>query len=173
MSLDAAQEVAVEVDASPADCFEAILDFERYPEWSSSIQSARILERDAAGVGRRVEFHIDMKIRSVRYVLEYTYKRPSELTWHSVDGDVQSIEGRYRFRKLGPQRTEASCRQEIQLGFWLPGMLRKLAERTALRQSVDEFKADVERRLAARASGRSEKPRRPPAGKSTARKRKT
>ena len=175
MSLDAAQEVTVEVAASPAECFEAILDFERYPEWCSSIQSARILERDAAGVGRRVEFHIDMKIRSVRYVLEYTYKKPSELNWRSVDGDVQSIEGRYRFRKLGPQRTEATCRQEIQLGVWLPGLLRKLAERTAIRQSVDEFKVDVERRVAARASGRTEKPRRPPAGKPAPapRKRKT
>jgi ribosome-associated toxin RatA of RatAB toxin-antitoxin module len=172
MSLDAAQEVAVEIAASPAECFETILDFERYPEWCSSIQSARILERDAAGVGRRVEFHIDMKIRSVRYVLEYTYKKPSELNWHSVDGDVQSIEGRYRFRKLGPERTEASCRQEIQLGFWMPGVLRKLAERTALRQSVNEFKADVERRVAARASGRAEKARRAPAGKPAVRKRK-
>ena len=95
-----------------------------------------------------------MKIRSVRYVLEYAYKKPTELTWHSVDGDVESIEGRYRFRKLGPASTEASCRQEIQLGFWLPGPLRKLAERTALKQSVTEFKAEVERRLAARARSR-------------------
>jgi ribosome-associated toxin RatA of RatAB toxin-antitoxin module len=149
MSLDAAQEVSVEIAASPAACFDAILEFERYPEWSSAIQSARILERDADGIGRIVEFQIDMKIRSVRYVLEYTYKRPTELSWRSVEGDVESIEGRYRFRKLGAALTEATCRQEIQLGFWVPGPLRKLAERTALKQSVTEFKDDVERRQAA------------------------
>jgi ribosome-associated toxin RatA of RatAB toxin-antitoxin module len=173
MALDAAQEVTVEIAASPAECFAAILEFERYPEWSSAVQSARVLERDAAGVGRRVEFHIDMKIRSVRYVLEYTYKKPTELSWRSVDGDVESIEGRYRFRKLGPELTEASCRQEIQLGFWMPGMLRKFAERTALKQSVNEFKADVEQRVAAGASRPAAKSRRPVAGKPPATKRTT
>jgi ribosome-associated toxin RatA of RatAB toxin-antitoxin module len=147
MGLDAAQEVAVEIAATPTECFATILDFERYPEWSSAIHQARVLERDRAGVGRIIEFHIDMKVRSVRYVLEYSYKKPRELRWHSVEGDVESIEGRYDFRKLGPDRTEATCRQEIALGFWVPGPIKKLAERTALRQSVEEFKAEVERRL--------------------------
>jgi uncharacterized membrane protein len=148
MALDAAQEVSVEIAATITECFETILDFDHYPQWSSTVTSARILERDKAGAGRVVEFHINMKIRTVRYVLAYAYRKPTELTWHSVDGDVQAIEGRYRFRQLGPGLTEATCRQEIQLGFWLPGPLRKLAERTALKQSVSEFKAAVERRLA-------------------------
>jgi len=145
MALDAAQEVVVEIAASPTDCFDVILDFDRYPEWSSAIERSRILERDKSGVGRIVEFYLDMKVRSLRYVLEYAYKRSSELTWHSVEGDVESIEGYYHFRKLAPALTEATCRQEIQLGFWLPGPLRRLAERTALRQSVEEFKTAVER----------------------------
>jgi ribosome-associated toxin RatA of RatAB toxin-antitoxin module len=149
MALDAAQEVVVEIAAPPAECFAIILDFERYPDWSSAVERARILERDKAGVGRIVEFHIDMKIRSVRYVLEYAYKRPTELTWQSVDGDVESIEGYYHFRSLGAATTEATCRQEIQLGFWVPGPLRTLAERTALRQSVNEFKTEAERQQAA------------------------
>ena len=158
--LDAAQEYAVEIAASPEECFEAVLAFERYPEWSSAIQSARVLERDKAGVGRVVEFHIDMKLRSVRYVLQYAYKKATELTWHSVDGDIQSIEGRYRFRRLGPKLTEATCRQEIQLGFWLPGPLLTLAQRTALKQSVVEFKAEVERRIAAAPAAHVRRPKR-------------
>lgn len=148
MSLDAAQEVTVEVEAPQADCFAAILDFERYPEWSSAVTRARIVERDDKGIGRVVEFHIDAKVKTLRYVLEYEYKKPTQLSWHSIDGDIESVEGIYRFRKLGPARTEASCRQEITLGFWLPGPLRRLAERTALAQSVNEFKAYAEQRSA-------------------------
>lgn len=144
MSLDAAQEVTVEIEAPQADCFAAILDFDRYPEWSSAVTRSRVLERDADGTGRVVEFHIDAKVKTLRYVLEYRHKKPGQLTWHSIDGDVESIEGSYRFRKLGPNRTQASCRQEIALGFWLPGPLRRLAERTALTQSVNEFKDYVE-----------------------------
>jgi ribosome-associated toxin RatA of RatAB toxin-antitoxin module len=149
MALDAAQEASVEIAASPAECFAAIVEFERYPEWFSAVSGARILERDKAGIGRIVEFTADMKIRTVRYVLEYAYKKPSELTWQSIEGDIESVQGRYTFRKLGAALTEATCRQEIQLGFWVPGPLRKIAERTALRQSVNELKAEVERRVAA------------------------
>ena len=151
--VDAAQEVTVEVAATPAQCFEVILDFERYPRWSSAISQARILERDAKGVGRIVEFQLDAKVKTIRYVLEYAYKKPSQLTWKSIDGDVESVEGAYRFRKLDAHRTEASCRQQIALGFWLPGPLRKLAERTALTQSVTEFRDEVERQLAAAPAG--------------------
>jgi uncharacterized membrane protein len=149
MSLDAAQEVTVEIEAPQADCFAAIVDFERYPEWSSAVTEARIVERDRAGIGRVVEFHMDAKIKTLRYVLEYQHKKPAQLTWRSIDGDIESIEGIYRFRKLDPKRTEATCRQEITLGFWLPGPLRRLAERTALSQSVHEFKAYVEQLAAA------------------------
>lgn len=149
MSEDANQEVTVEIEASQADCFAAILDFERYPEWSSAVSGARIIERDAAGVGTVVEFTIDAKVKTIRYVLEYKHKKPTSLTWKAIDGDIESIEGAYRFRKLSADRTEASCHQQITLGFWLPGPLRRLAERTALAQSVNEFKAYVEKLQAA------------------------
>jgi hypothetical protein len=86
----------------------------------------------------------------VRYVLEYEYRKPGELTWRSVDGDVASIEGSYHFVRRADKNTDATCQQAIDLGFWVPGPLRKLAERTALRQSVHELKEEVERRVAAK-----------------------
>ena len=36
--------------------------------------------------------------------------------------------------------------QAVSLGFWLPGLLRRTFEQTALRQSVLEFKREAERR---------------------------
>ena len=60
---------------------------------------------------------------------------------------VESIEGAYHFRQLAAHLTEARCRQAVELGFWIPGPLRKLFEQAALRQSVLEFKREVERRL--------------------------
>jgi uncharacterized membrane protein len=152
MSVEGSQQFTLEINAPIGDCFEAILDFEAYPSWSSAVSHARILERDRSGVGRIVEFAIDMKIRSVRYELEYSYKKPTLLTWVSVGGDVEKIEGVYRFKKLGPERTEVTCEQSVRLGFWVPGPIRSLAERTALRQSVTEFKEEVERRLADKSS---------------------
>jgi uncharacterized membrane protein len=153
MSAEAVQQFTIEIAAAPLDCFQTILDFEAYPSWSSAVRQARIVERDRSGVGRRVEFSIDMRIKTVRYVLDYEYEKPSLLTWRSVDGDVESIEGAYRFRKLATGRTEATCEQAVRLGFWVPGPIRTLAERSALRQSVSEFKDEVERRAAAQKRG--------------------
>ncbi len=149
MALSGAHEHVVAIAATPLECFTTIIDFESYPEWSGSIEHAAILEHDADGVGRIVEYRLNMRIKTVRYVLEYAYRKPTELTWRSVDGDIQSIEGVYRFRKVTAHSTQATCRQAVELGFWIPGPLRRLAEQTALRQSVTEFKDEVERRLAA------------------------
>ena len=51
---DAEQTFVTEIAADVADCVDVLLDFERYPDWSGPITSARILERDDEGRGRDV-----------------------------------------------------------------------------------------------------------------------
>ncbi|MFI5398577.1 MAG: type II toxin-antitoxin system RatA family toxin [Candidatus Binatia bacterium] len=143
MGLDE-QEFSTEVHASVAQCFATITDFESYPRWFSTIQQATVLDRHPNRLAKHVEYYIDMKLKTVRYVLEYEYVKPTQLTWKSVDGDIEAIEGRYLFEKLGPTLSRATCRQSVDLGFWLPGPLRSLIERQALKQSVLEFKAAAE-----------------------------
>lgn len=155
MTEPAAQEFSVEVAAAPRDCFETITDFEHYPRWSSTVKHTTVLARDDAGLARRVELRIDLPFRSIRYVLAFAYRKPSALTWHSVEGDIESIEGEYRFRKLGPGRTQVTCRQAVRLGFWLPAAIRSRIEQNALRDSVLEFTREVERRLAAAPAART------------------
>jgi hypothetical protein len=147
---EADQSVSVEVDAGVESCLDVLLDFESYPQWSTPIARARVLTRDEAGRGRDVEFDLDMKIRTVHYVLTYSYDLPARATWSLREGDVKSVQGAYEFEPLGPGRTRATCRQAVDLGFWIPGMIRRIFERQALRDSVSEFKAEAERRERAR-----------------------
>ena len=140
-------EIAAEVD----DCVGVLLDFDQYPQWSSPILSARVLSRDATGRGRDVEFELDMKLRTVRYVLTYSYDLPARASWELLEGDVSSVDGAYEFELVGPGRTRASCHQSVDLGFWVPGPLRRIFEQKALRDSVLEFKAEAERRARERA----------------------
>jgi uncharacterized membrane protein len=157
VATDADQTHSVIVEASQEQCFDVITDFVSYPKWNSTLTKA-VIEKETRGVAKRVAFEIDARVKTIRYVLEYRHHRPRELTWSSVEGDVRNITGSYRFKKLDADRTEATCRQTIDLGFWLPGPLRRLAEATALEQSVNEFKAEAERR--ARASARKSKKKR-------------
>lgn len=144
---DFAQTYSTEVAASVDACFAVLVDFEKYPTWSSPITSCRILDRHPDGLPRRVEFHLDMTLKTIRYVLEYRYERPHGATWKLVEGDVKDVEGSYRFEPHGA-RTRATCTQSIDLGFWLPGFIRRTAEQKALRDSVEEFRAAAEARAA-------------------------
>ncbi len=139
-----AQEFSTEVQASLAQCFATITQFDSYPDWFSTVQRTKVLSRHANRLAKRVEFHVDMKLKTVRYVLEYEYEKPARLTWKAVDGDIEAIEGSYDFEKLGPTLTQATCRQAVSLGFWVPGPLRAIIEHQALKQSVLEFKAAAE-----------------------------
>jgi ribosome-associated toxin RatA of RatAB toxin-antitoxin module len=139
------QRFTAEIDASPEACFATVLDFPAYPAWSSVISSCSVRELAADGTPRVVEFELDMTIKTVRYVLEYRPEPPTTLEWTLVEGDVASVEGRYTFERKG-RKTVATCEQAVDLGFWVPGPIRRVAEQKALKDSVLEFKAEVERR---------------------------
>jgi hypothetical protein len=146
---EAEQSFAAEIDAGIDDCCAVLLDFEHYPQWSGPTTEAKVVDRHPDGRARRVEMVLDMKIRSVRYVLEYDYDLPREARWHLVEGDVSGVAGSYVFEAIDDDHTRATCRQAVDLGFWVPGPLRRLIERQALRDSVMEFKGEAERRARA------------------------
>ena len=48
-----------------------------------------VLERDAEGRGKRVEYRVAGLGHSIRYVLEYDYaEAPDAFSWELVEGDV-------------------------------------------------------------------------------------
>lgn len=142
---DVQQSFTTPIAAPLAVCYAAIADFESYPSWSPQITHIAVLDRHPDGRARQVEFEVDMKLRTVRYVLEYTWLPPDRLTWKMAEGDLADIEGSYSFEADGPERTNATCTQAISLGFWVPSVILRPIEQTALRQSVLEFKAEAER----------------------------
>ena len=130
--------------ACPArECFAVLVDFERYPDWSSPITRCHVLERHPDGLAKRVEFELNMTIKTIRYVLDYAYDPPRGADWHLVEGDLAGVEGSYRFEE-GPAGCRTTCTQAIDLGFWVPGFIRSTFEQRALTESVEEFRRAVE-----------------------------
>ena len=143
---DFAQSYSALVNGSLEDCFAVLTDFSAYPDWSGPVTECRVVDRHPDGLARRVAFALDMTLKTLRYVLEYTYEPPHTARWHLVEsGDVKNVEGSYRFEKAGSQ-VRATCSQSIDLGFWVPGPIRRPLEQKALRDSVEEFKRAVEQR---------------------------
>jgi hypothetical protein len=148
---DFSQSYSTLVAGSIEDCFAVLVEFESYPRWSSPIKECRVLARHGDGLGKQVAFTLDMTLKTIRYTLEYTFEPPHGGTWRLVESpDVKNVEGSYRFEAAGA-RTKATCMQAIDIGFWVPGPIRRPLEQKALRDSVEEFRQAVESRARARA----------------------
>lgn len=142
---DYRQTYSTSVAGTPEQCFAVLVDFERYPEWSSPVTSCRILSRGEDGLPKEVAFELDMTLKTLRYTLAYRFDPPHGGDWSLVAGDVSGVEGSYRFTPEGA-RTTATCTQAIDVGFWVPGFLKRTFEHKALADSVEEFRRAVEAR---------------------------
>ena len=130
------------IAGTPAACMDALLDFGSYPEWQSAVKSAEVVE---PGEDPVVEFHIDAKLKTVRYVLRYHPEPPGRLWWEYVEGDVRSVAGEYELEDLGDGTTRATYRLDIDPGRFVPGPIRKALTDVVMRSSVRELKQRVER----------------------------
>jgi ribosome-associated toxin RatA of RatAB toxin-antitoxin module len=132
------------VRATPQACFDAITDYESFPDWQSAVRSVEVRTRDDLGRGVDVEFVIDVRVRRVRYVLRYAYDEPQRISWDYVEGDLRSIAGDYRFEDLGDGTTRATYRVELDPGRFVPGPVKKLLTDLTMQRSVDELKERAE-----------------------------
>ena len=139
-----------EVIRAPTDlCFDTLVDFARYPEWFGVIRSATIEEADPAAQRWRVRYELDAILKTITYTLAYEGTRPGLLVWKMTAGDLAAIEGRYDLVELEPGLTEATCTQALDIGMWVPGIVRRVFERSAIQDSVRELKKAAEDRAEA------------------------
>jgi len=136
------------VNAPIEACFEAITDFARYPDWFSGITAVEILESNSDACKWTVRFELSMVVKTISYTLAYEGERPNGITWRLVEGDVNSVEGSYKLESLESDVTEATCAQSVDIGFWIPGPIKRTFEKSALVDSVRELKSAVEAQAA-------------------------
>jgi ribosome-associated toxin RatA of RatAB toxin-antitoxin module len=132
------------IEAEPGVCFDAITDYETFPEWQAAVKEVDVLSVDDEGRGRDVRFHIDAKVRQVSYTLRYSYERPHSITWDYVDGDVKSVDGEYVFEDQRDGTTRATYSLDINPGVWLPGPVKKMLTDQVMKRSVEDLKRRVE-----------------------------
>ena len=130
--------------AAPEECFAELLDYESFPDWQRAVKSAEVLSRDDSGRGRDVEFHIDAKVKEVRYVLRYSYDSPGWIGWEYVEGDVKDVGGEFLLEHVGERLTLATYRVELDAGVWLPGPLKKVLTDQVMKGAVEDLKQRVE-----------------------------
>jgi ribosome-associated toxin RatA of RatAB toxin-antitoxin module len=141
--LKQAEQQAV-IHATPQACFDAITDYESFPDWQDAVREVEVVSRYPDGRGREVAFRIDAKVKSIGYRLEYSYDEPSRITWDYLGGDVKDIAGEYRLDDRGDGTTLAVYSVALDAGVWLPGPVARILNNQVMKRSVEDLKRRVE-----------------------------
>jgi carbon monoxide dehydrogenase subunit G len=135
-----------EIEASPEEIVEVIADFDTYPEWVDGIRSAEVRETGADGRPTVVAFEFSAMGFSASYTLRYEYS-DTRVGWSTVEasGAVKDVQGEYLLEALNGD-TEVTYRLAIEPAVKLPGLLRRQADKRALKAGLEGLKARVESR---------------------------
>lgn len=133
-----------EVVNAPVDkIVEALTSFETFPEWQGAVIECEVLERDDEGRGSLVRMKVDAKVRKVEYVVRYSYDLPHSLSWEQVSGDLKENTGRYTFAPRDDGSTDVTVDIVAEVGFFVPGPMKKLIREQSLKNSIRELQKRV------------------------------
>jgi uncharacterized membrane protein len=133
-----------DVIAAPADkVIDALTDFDSFPEWQGAVLECEVLERDDEGRGSLIRMKVDAKVRKVDYVVRYTYDLPHGFKWEQVSGDLKENTGKYTFAPRDDGSTDVTVDIVAEVGFFVPGPMKKLIREQSLKNSLRELKKRV------------------------------
>ena len=132
------------IEASPQACFDAITDYETFPDWQAAVESVEVVSRWPDGLGREVAFRVDARVKTIAYRLEYSYEPPHCVTWEYLGGDVKDIDGSFEFEDQGDGQTLAIYSVLLDAGVWLPGPVARVLNGQVMKRSVEDLKRRVE-----------------------------
>lgn len=134
----------LEIGAPPEDCYAALSDFERLPEWQGAVRAVRVLERDADGLGTVVEYEVDARFKTVTYRLAQEHEPPHRMGSRYLGGDFRDFSGEWRFEALPGGRTLARLDLRIDPGRFLPGPVRSMIADAVMKRALNDLKAHLE-----------------------------
>ena len=138
-----------EIAATPQQCFDALTDFERLPEWQGAVKSVEVLERDDQGRPAVVQYEVDARVKTVRYRLRQDYDgAPARLGSRYCGGDFRDFSGEWRFVGIGEDRTRVELDLNIDPGRFVPGPVRGAISDAVMRRALRDLKAHLEGRPA-------------------------
>lgn len=138
MSAESGSET-IEIKATPDRILAVVTDVDAYPQWNDEFKEAKVLARDAQGRPSRASFELDAKIKTVRYVLSYTYPGNGVAWQNEEGGDVKLIKGSYAFTPAG-EMTTVNYNFEIDPGFPVPAFIRRQAVKMIVSRALGGLK---------------------------------
>lgn len=138
----------ITIDAHSSKCYALLAAYERYPEWATGVEKAKVLEYYPNGRGKKVEFLHDFFFRKIKYILDYSYDdKNCVLSWVSAGGDkeIMKITGNYTFKPKGDKQCYATYELDIALSIIPNNRLVQYVTTIVMRKEMKNFKNFVEK----------------------------
>ena len=113
-----------EIDAPIGRVWAFVQDVERAPAWQGRLTGMQALERDSDGRAVLCQTETDVRVRTIKSTLRFTYNGPTTLTFRQETGELKSLDGRCELEDLGGNRTRATYWLEVDLGRTLSLVIR-------------------------------------------------
>ncbi len=138
----AAATESIEVNAPIEKVFQVITDYERYPGMFNEVKTVEVLKRTPKKAV--VKFQVKY-VKSFSYTLEFTFKKPEEVTWVQIEGDFKDNRGSWKLEKKGKNKTFVTYSAELDFGFFVPkGILNRVIQ-VSLPAMLKRFKEEAEK----------------------------
>ncbi len=135
---------ADDIAATPQQCFDALTDYERLPEWQGAVKAVNVLERDERGRGTVVEYEVDAKLKTVKNRLRQVNDDPQVLGSEYLGGDFKNFSGEWRFIDRGDGTTRVELELEIDPGRFVPGPVKNAIREFVMTRALKDLKAHLE-----------------------------
>ncbi len=128
-------EASAEIDAPIEDVWAVVEDVATAPDWQGGLVSIRAIETDDEDRPTLVESESDIKVRTVKTLVRFSYDGPEKLSWVQEKGDLKSVEGSWTLEDLGDGRTKATYTLDSDPGRMI-GMLIRGPVESAIRSML-------------------------------------
>jgi ribosome-associated toxin RatA of RatAB toxin-antitoxin module len=133
------------IEATATAVMSEIADLESYPEWTGSVRSVEVLDRNADGRPSRATFVLDAGVVKDTYTLEYTWQGDDSVSWTLVEAQMlTAMDGSYRLTDHGEVGTDVEYVLTLDLKMPMIGLLRRKAEKVVTDTALKELKRRVE-----------------------------
>lgn len=120
-----------------------ISDFPNYPEWVDSMELAEV-QTTSGDQPERVRMVLNHPLVKDDYVLEYTWRGNTEVTWELVEGHLlKAMDGSYLLQDSGAG-TKVTYTLKVDVNMPMIGVFRRKAEKTIIDGALKGLKKRVE-----------------------------
>lgn len=138
---------SVEIDAPIDEVWAVVEDVETAPQWQGGLVSLTAIERDGEGRPTLCESENDIKVRTVKTLVRFSYDGPERLSWSQEKGDLKSVEGAWILEDLGDGRTKVTYTLDSDPGRMIGMLIRGPVESAIRSMLVSARPGELKQRL--------------------------